>query len=156
MCPGFINGLLFQISPKPSELLSGSSGPERAKGPIHGECLSEGRVRMEDCLPSPCQDVVSTFGLSPKNTIRNSGKSSSVNGLNSPCAFKFRSSNVVGVSDRVREEERLNLDSLVDRILKRGPPLDLFRTSSLTPFWMITSVGPTGPLIELWSLTRGA
>ncbi len=65
----------------------------------------------------PCHEVESVYGLSPKNTIRNSGKSSSVNGRFSPVAAAFRSIDELRFSERGRELERLNPDGLVGLVL---------------------------------------
>jgi len=57
------------------------------------------------------------YGLSPKNTIRNSGRSSSVKGRFSPVAVGFCSIDELRFSERGREVERLNPDGLLGLVL---------------------------------------
>ncbi len=67
----------------------------------------------------PCHEVGSVFGLSPKNTMRNSGRSSSVNDRFCSDSVEIGSADELRFSDREKELDRLNLE-VPDLILEEN------------------------------------
>jgi hypothetical protein len=82
----------------------------------------------------PCHEVGSVFGLSPKNTMRNSGRSSSVNDRFCSDSVEICSTDDLRFSDREKELDRLNLE-VPDLILgENKPPGEEIGVSSLRCF----------------------